>query len=361
LTPGWAGSSSFPALRRPKECKEAEEARRHTAFLTRVVAQAVSKAHEDLRPARVSAAVGHEDTLPFNRRFLMKDGTVVFNPGALNPDIVRPGGPIDPEVPVEDLDGKPLATVVNYAMHLDTVSGNRYSADYPWMLAKLLQEVRGPGMMPMFTIGTCGNINHFDVIRPRIKQGPEEAARIGITLAAEVLKTYTRLEPVNASKLAVKSRMVPLPPVVLKPGDVERARELARREESGGKKLSLLKRVFVQRVFFAEHQQGRPYEVEVQVITVGSEFAWVGLPGEVFVELELAIKRGSPFRFTTVIELTNEWIRYVPNRKGFEQGACEAINTRCGPGAGEMLVDTAVEMLLEIHEAPQQQFLSKSQ
>ena len=46
--------------------------------------------------------------------------------------------------------------------------------------------------------------------------------------------------------------------------------------------------------------------LEVQVIRLGRETAIVTLPGEVFVELGLAIKSASPFETTLVIELANE-------------------------------------------------------
>ena len=35
------------------------------------------------------ATTGQEASLPHNRRYLMKDGKVVTNPGFLNPDVVR--------------------------------------------------------------------------------------------------------------------------------------------------------------------------------------------------------------------------------------------------------------------------------
>lgn len=353
LTPGWAGASSFPALFPSNQGREVEEARRYADFLTKAIAEAVANAYKDLQPVRVFAAIGQEESLPFNRRFLMKDRTVVFNPGFLNPNIVRPVGPTDPGVPVvylETTGGQSLATLVNYAMHLDTVGGEVYSADYPFTLGKVLEAVKGPNMLTMFSIGTAGNINHFDVTQPRPAKGAQEAARIGVILGAEVLKTYKKLERLDVDRVRVTRETASLPPVELKPGDIDRAHQLAEREVSGGKRLSLLERVFVQRTFFAERQQGQPYKVEVQVIAVGNDLAWVGLPGEVFVELGLAVKRGSPFRFTIVNELANEWIRYVPDRKGFEHGAYEAINTRCGPGGGEILVDTAIRCLLKLHE-----------
>lgn len=357
LTPGWAGDSSFPALFPPKKGKLVEEARRYREFLIQSTVNAVIQAFEDLQPARVSAAVGHEDSLPFNRRFLMKDGTVVFNPGIGNSDIVRPVGPIDPSVPVvffESADGKPLATLVNYTMHLDTVGGEVYSADYPFTLSRCLADVNGPEMLTLFSIGTAGNINHVDVAGPKRQKGSAEAARIGIVLAAEVLRTYRKLKPIDAGKLCVTRETVMLPPVDLQPGDLEKAKSLAAREEAGGPRLNLLERVFTQRVFFADGRQGRPLDVEVQVITLGRDLAWVALPGEVFVEIGLSIKRGSPFPITIIHELAYDWIRYVPDRKGFQEGAYEAINTRCGPGGGEALVDGAVRCLLRLHESPQQ-------
>jgi hypothetical protein len=48
---------------------------------------------------------------------------------------------------------------VNFALHLDTVGGAEYSADYPYALSRTLREVKGPAFSPLFTIGCAGNIN----------------------------------------------------------------------------------------------------------------------------------------------------------------------------------------------------------
>jgi neutral ceramidase len=102
-----------------------------------------------------------EQQLSFNRRFWMKDGTVGWNPGKLNPNIIRPVGLIAPEVGVvyiETVDKKPLVTCVNFAMHRDTTGGLLVSADYPAALARCLADCKGPEMLTLFANGTCGNI-----------------------------------------------------------------------------------------------------------------------------------------------------------------------------------------------------------
>ena len=83
-------------------------------------------------------------------------------------------------------------------------------------------------------------------------------------------------------------------------------------------------------------------------ICVVIDVAIVCLPGEVFVELGLAIKQGSPFRQTLVIELSNsvETI-YVPTRAAYAGGSYEVTNSALQPGAGEMLVETALGLLRE--------------
>src|SRR5437764_939821 len=77
------------------------------------IAESVRQAEARLSPAKAAMAHGREASLAFNRRFHMRDGTVGWNPGKLNPKILKPAGTIDPDVPVvyfESVGGKPLAT-----------------------------------------------------------------------------------------------------------------------------------------------------------------------------------------------------------------------------------------------------------
>jgi hypothetical protein len=327
-----------------------EIARRYRAELPRRIAESVRLAEAGLTRAQVWFGAGREESLSFNRRFLMKDGTVRFNPGKLNPNIVRPMGPIDPEAPVVFFDTperKPLATFVNFAMHLDTVGGLEFSADYPYTLGRLLGMIKGPEMLTLFTIGTAGNINHIDVRSREPQKGHNEAARIGAVLAGEVLKTYTRLKAVTAGPPRVRSEMVKLPLPALAPGAVEKARQVAARF---GKTPApaFLEMVEAFKVLDTAERDGRPLEAEVQVVALGDQLAWVGLPGEIFVELGLAIKKASPYPHTIISELANGAIAYVPDRKAYGEGAYEVVNSRCAAGCGEMLVDAALRLLREV-------------
>ena len=143
-------------------------ARKYGEDLPGKIAEAVRRAEKALRPAKVAAAHGSETSIAFNRRFHMIDGTVGWNPGKLNPKIVKPAGTIDPDVAVvyfetDDKDRKPLATYVNYAVHLDNVGGTKFSADMPATVSDLLGRVKGPDMVTLYTAGCCGDINHIDV------------------------------------------------------------------------------------------------------------------------------------------------------------------------------------------------------
>ena len=72
------------------------------------------------------------------------------------------------------------------------------------------------------------------------------------------------------------------------------------------------------------------------------------LPGEMFVEYGLTIKNFSPFANTLIVELANNSVSYVPNKKAFSQGGYEVENSRLAPGGGEMLAAAAIQMLNEL-------------
>ena len=314
------------------------------------IADAV-KAALNTMPAKARRAVGKEESVSFYRRYLMKDGSVRFNPGKLNPDIVQPVGPIDPDLAVvrfDNVEDKPLALYVNFALHLDTVGGGHFSADYPYTLAKLMGKVYGPDMLTLFTTGAAGNINHIDVRSKDPQKGHEEARRIGTILAGETLKSMARLQPVPGLQVQAVSEILKLP--IPRFDDKEVAAAKAAVKTFGqGEQRPFYDLVHAFKVLDVAERKGAPIEAEVQVISLGSELAWVGLPGEIFSELGIAIKKASPFPQTIIVELANGLVGYVPTKKGFTEGSYEAISARIAPGGGEAMAEAAIGLLARLH------------
>ncbi len=277
----------------------------------------------------------------------MKDGTVGWNPGKLNPNIIRPVSPIDPEVGVvyfETPDKKPVLTYVNFALHADTTGGTGISADYPGALARRLADCKGPDMMTIFANGACGNLNHVNVNWAGAQTSPAEANRLGTILAASVLKAYMDLKPVADTTLRVRSEVLQLPLAPFSQEDVQEAKATLEKKD----KARFMEQVKAYKVLDVQKREGKPLEVEVQVITMGDSLAWVSLPGEVFVELGLSIKAASPFAQTHIAELANGSIGYIPNRSAYPEGNYEVVSARCAEGSGEMLVHAAIKMLEEL-------------
>jgi hypothetical protein len=140
----------------------------------------------------------------------MKDGRVVTNPGKLNPDIVRPEGDIDPEIPMiafRTAAGIKLlfTSMVN---HTDTIGGCGVSADWPGFLRRTVEPQLAPGAMMVTMVGTSGNINHFDVSTDMDQTCYAEPERIGKGYAETVLAALDKLVPISGEGFKVNSQKV---------------------------------------------------------------------------------------------------------------------------------------------------------
>lgn len=330
----------------------------YTEGLPARITQAVQSANENLRAAHLSRSRGLCENLSFNRRYYMRDGSVGWNPGKLNPNIVMPAGPSDPEVGIlyaEDLQGQPpsrgIATYVNFAMHPDTTGGTKFSADWPGAIGRVLATYHGTNHVTLVGNGTCGNINHCDFFWDGPSSGPYEQQRIATILGASVFQAYKSLQPVAPGALRARSTTAELELPKVTQEEIADAKKTvaATSDDRGGNFMKLVK---AYRVLDVAAREGKPYRIEVQAIALGRELAWVSLPGEVFVELGLAIKKRSPFAQTFVVELANESIGYIPDRRSFAEGNYEPESARCAPGSGERLVDAAVNLLQELHKEP---------
>lgn len=331
----------------------------YPARLVARIADAVHCAADSVRGARCEAGVRAAPGLAFNRRFHMKNGTVQFNPGKLNPDIVAPAGPVDDALPIllfrDVATEKPFAALAVFAMHVATFgNGRQIGADFPGVMQQKLREALGPEFVSLFAAGAAGDVNHVDV-RSAARQDPAtELQRIGHQLAARVLAPTPPLEPVEKPRLAVRAARVPLPLRELGAGEVEAARAHLRRVLSG-ERFEFLATVAAWRAMNTatlRERDGDQLRAEVQGVRISDDTAIVTLPHEVFVELGLAIKARSPFRNTLVVSLANDIDFYVPTRKAFDEGSYEVVTSSLQPGGGERLVDGALQLLEELRRAP---------
>lgn len=329
---------------------------------------AIAKAHASAVPATLATGTA-SPAIPvsFNRRSVMKDGSVKTWQSHENPEVVRAAGPIDPEIGLlaaKDAQGKTLGVFSNFALHLDTVGGSKWSADYPFFIEKALHEAAGPHAISIFGAGCCGDINH---VNPRGKDR-NKTDLIGNTLATSIVKQLSSLRPIESPRLVVKSAEVRLPLQDATRDEVARSIELLAAANQK-KPVDFFDHVTAYKTMIldqfrhkAPHARTRDHitwglsrslsgigetlPVDVTVMTLGRDVAIVCLPGEVFVELGLAIKQASPFKHTFVVELSNavETI-YIPHRAAYAGGSYEVTNSNLQPGSGEMLVESSLRLL----------------
>jgi len=346
-------SHTGPMLYEPDELlmgrfgNQTDEAKQYMIGLPERIAQSVLDAAANLKARTVSYAIGEEKLLAFNRRFFMNDGSVGWNPGKLNPNIVREAGPTDDSLPFVafyDEPGKLAGLLSSFAIHLDTVGGTEWSADMPYTIQECLSKVFGSEAHLQYATGACGDINHIDVRSGNRQGGHQEAARIGTRLAGAILRSWNQLRPVKSNRLAASKKIVRVPVFRHSPERSQWAKGILARMND--KALPpFMEMVEAYRIADVEARTDGFIDGEVQVITLGREVAWVSLPGEIFVQLGMAIKDASPFAVTSIHELANGSIGYVPTRQAYAQGNYEVISARCAEGSGELLVDSAIEQL----------------
>ena len=331
------------------------------------IADGVQRAANNLRPARIGWGLGREDRAVFNRRYVMKPGTmppdpwgrtsdtVKMNPGVENPNVVKPAGPTDPGLPVvafRDLEGDPIAVLSNYALHY--VGGERsgdISADYYGMWAEMIErdfaappKPAKPPLVAIMTNGCSGNINNVDVRARRNPPSPyyqmDQVARM---VADDVLGVLREMAYQDWVPLA--ARETPLELRIRKPSsqDINEAQRLL---EKAGPQLRSLSEVYARETVLLDKWEDT-IKSSVEALRMG-DVGIVAFPGEAFAEMGLEVKAKSPFPLTFCIDLSNGYIGYIPTVAAFDVGGYETWRARSSPlarGAAPILVNTALDSL----------------
>jgi len=116
--------------------------------------------------------------------------------------------------------------------------------------------------------------------------------------------------------------------------------------DTGRSKLPFLEVVHAGKVAgIYDRHNGGPVPVLIQAFQFDEETVLVGLPSEVSVELGLLLMERSPFRNMMIVQLSNDWFGYIPNRRIFDDGHCEAVVAKILPGEGERMIEFALDLL----------------
>jgi hypothetical protein len=319
----------------------------------RKITDAVRLANQRLHLTTLSAGHGWVEGIAFNRRYWMEDGSVRTNPQFQDAEILRRAGPEDPDLGVllfRGEDGQPQALISNYAIHPDQITGTAFSADHEGAEARMLKQFLGEGCAVLVPNGCCGDINHFDFFQPHAGQqsGPQMAEKNGQVLAGEVIKQMPRLEPAQVSGIQCVQTVVAIDLRLPDQEEIAWAKESAK-NPLGQFDLEGLDVVKAHRMLEVAGMNRSQIEAEVIACSLG-DVAIVGLPGEIFVELGLEIKRRSPFKHTLIFELCNDNIGYVLTQKAYDEGGYESSSCIFQADSGMRLVNAAVNMLQKISD-----------
>lgn len=323
----------------------------YVEHLVNTVAGISAVAAARLAPCRLRAGRGHV-RIGINRRQRFPDGRIWLGQ---NPD-----GALDPEVRVlrlESEQGQPLAVLLNYACHPVSLGSQvrLLSADFPGWARQVLEQLAGG--TALFIQGAAGNINP-------LLMGPdwEHPRRLGHTLGAAAVQAALWAEPRQAVPLRVSSTVLDLP--ALLPESVEAGRRLVEQLEGERARLEAQQapagslwwnrqRLERARRALAALESGEPLppvRAELQAIRLG-ECALVSVPGELFAEIGMTIKRASPFVITTIAGYSNGSIGYIPTRRAYAEGGYEVTHAcRVAPEAGEMIEREALRLLARLAE-----------
>ncbi|MEU9448658.1 neutral/alkaline non-lysosomal ceramidase N-terminal domain-containing protein [Streptomyces sp. NPDC048277] len=262
----------------------------------RIVA-ALREARATARPARFGAGTGTAD-VNVNRE-LYTDGRWTLGH--------NPAGPSDKTVWVlkfEDLDGRPIALLVNYAVHCTVVFGtSEISGDLAGAACRHIEDVLGDdhGGQPvaLWTPGPMGDQAPRVDLGVPFGQVPDERRKArayaamaaqGLMVAAEALRVAGGIDAHDASpSISAEQRTVACP---VKPGRdlVETMRQAA----------------------------ADTVPLRLSLVRVG-EVALAGVSGEVVTEVYRRLRAESPLARTVLVSIANDRIGYLPDDARFDR------------------------------------------
>ncbi len=310
------------------------------ALVSRVIA-AFGQALANLEDVEIGCGHTFEWTVAYNRRVVMRDGTVRTHGTFDNPDALYLEGPVDPEVAVvaaRSKQGRLLGILVNFACHPTHHGGDTaIDAGYPGILAGQMRTAGCP--MTLFFNGASGNLHTSNPCDGGRGKSAEEA---GDVLARDVQRVLTTLTFTDDVRLGAASRVIDLPYRRATEDEITGAVRGAQRFIDP----AIYDRTMAELTEKIAQRHG-VHRAEIQVLSLGNH-TFIAVPGEYFVEFGLRIKQEAYPAHALVVTCANGRVGYIPTPQAFQRGGYETTfgpSSMLAPEAGDLIVKTVTELL----------------
>lgn len=337
---------------------------KYADFVEEQLIDAVKLALEDMVPTKMGYAVGTAPArVAYIRRYRMKDGSTMTCPPINDPDIEGPLGELDQRVNVLrfDRENRKPFILVNYGVHVDTVNGDMLSADWPYWMAKTLDLALG-GADCMFICGAQGDVgstnvhpdsadmNDTQISFDNEMKSPGMARFIGRALAGTVLQVYDKVYYTDVDSIHMITKTVPVKLNVPEPHELPLARKYKALHEAGRDcdipyTAMELTTVVAEALRICKYENSPAcLDLNMLGLRIGP-VALVGIPGEPFTEIGVAVKDSEGFALILPCALTNGYEGYFPVKAAYDEGGYEARSSRYKSGVAETIVEGGKQIL----------------
>ena len=288
-------------------------------------------------------------TIGQNSRLVMEDSSILWVPTIYKFGYNRPTGPYDPQLPVlafKSAQGKLETLIFNHStQNIDSPVDRVISPSFYGKAAQKIEKESGGNAI--FLPGAYGSSNVFDDCPNserefRVEQG--------------VKRAYSKAEKRVIDRLVSVKREFEFKCRTFNEDEQQKAvsdycNRWLRESTYWHAEPDQIIQGFKKKRDMIAPLQGKIQKTWVQVILLG-DIAFVGVPGGLFGELGMEIKRRSPFRFTYIVGLANDYIGYMPDNEAFNLGGYQtwAHVAFSEKGTGEAIVNETLRMLKDLYE-----------
>ncbi len=349
-----------------EENLELEVEKEYARLVYRKMVDSAVMAIADMRPAKMGYAVSKAEGIGYNRRYLMKDGSIVTNPGVNNPDIESSKGLLDESVGVVRFmreDGSNIV-IVNYANHADTVGGTKISADWVGQTRRIFERTVDNAKCLVLN-GAEGDINHINV-KPEggefnglaidfdsVPRGYLHTKHIGNVLCGAILQVYEKVQFVETKGINFATKTIQVPTNKATEEELEANRYINELYLAGREKelpytgMNLTTVVANATRMFKVKDFPDTMPIIVSALTIGN-IGFIGFPGEPFTGVGIELKKTEGYDLVLPCCLINGKEGYFPLQDSYEQGGYEAVCSIFKSGTAELLIQEGKKLLEDL-------------